>query len=262
MIINPKNPDFWTVTTSLFPRSWFYAAICSPVHFQIPFRFHGWYQEFKTKRLFHPDHPENFQTNGLKVTNGTLRQGICNTVGLFMAEANKGDVWAWRILKLLTTVLTFSWVMSAAWMVFQVRLAFWLIWSWKDHFLLWQETYLYRRKHEDIFHWRYWRSFLMPWMEVVNVRNRKTDISALEKPIAYTKDTTDKPTSFKVSVIIGYGSPNKSKSHYSHIAALGAGYSPELKCKVITGSSNFKKFCHLWLSWLLINTNLKNKNTF
>eukprot|EP00171_Calliarthron_tuberculosum_P016404 IDg16404t1 len=89
MKFNPKNPDF--VNRDRFVLS---AGHGSMLQYALLYLF-GYesvklddLKQFRQFQSVTPGHPENFETKGIEVTTGPLGQGICNAVGIAMAEAH------------------------------------------------------------------------------------------------------------------------------------------------------------------------------
>lgn len=170
-----------------------------------------------------PGHPENFETEGVEVTTGPLGQGICNGVGLAMAEAhlaarfNKPDC---EIIDHYTYVIlgdgcNMEGVSGEAC-------------SLGGHLGLGKLIALYDDNHISIdgstdisFTEDVSKRFEAYGWHVQHVENGNTDLDAIAQAIEKAKAVTDKPSLIKVTTTIGFGSPNKANSHDVHGAALG-----------------------------------------
>ena len=170
-----------------------------------------------------PGHPENFETLGVEVTTGPLGQGICNAVGLAMAEAhlaarfNKPDC-------TLVDHYTYAILGDGCNMEGVSGEAC----SLAGHLGLGKLIALYDDNHISIdgstdiaFTEDVSKRFEAYGWHVLHVEDGNTDLSAIAKAIAEAKQVTDKPTMIKVTTTIGYGSPNKADTSGVHGAALG-----------------------------------------
>ena len=171
-----------------------------------------------------PGHPENFMTPGVEVTTGPLGQGICNGVGLAVAEAhlaarfNKPDA---TIVDHYTYVIlgdgcNMEGISGEAC-------------SFAGHQGLGKLIALYDDNHISIdgstdiaFTEDVSKRFEAYGWHVLHVTEGNTDLEAIAKAIAEAKAVTDKPSMIKVTTTIGYGSPNKQNTADVHGAALGA----------------------------------------
>ncbi len=170
-----------------------------------------------------PGHPENFETAGIEVTTGPLGQGICNGVGLAMAEAhlaakfNKPDC---------TLVDHYTYVIMGDGCNMEGVSG--EACSLAGHLGLGKLIALYDDNHisidgstdvsftEDVSK----RYEAYDW-HVLHVENGNTDLDGIAKAIEAAKAVTDKPTLIKVTTTIGYGSPNKQNTAGVHGAMLG-----------------------------------------
>ena len=170
-----------------------------------------------------PGHPENFETLGVEVTTGPLGQGICNAVGLAMAEAhlaarfNKPDC-------TLVDHYTYAILGDGCNMEGVSGEAC----SLAGHLGLGKLIALYDDNHISIdgstelaFTEDVSKRFEAYGWHVLHVEDGNTDLSAIAKAIEEAKQVTDKPTMIKVTTTIGYGSPNKADTSGVHGAALG-----------------------------------------
>jgi len=170
-----------------------------------------------------PGHPENFVTEGIEVTTGPLGQGICNAVGLAMAEAhlaarfNKPDL---NIVDHHTYVILGDGCNMEGVSGEACSLA--------GHLGLGKLIALYDDNHISIdgstdlaFTEDVGKRFEAYGWQVLHVADGNTDLASIEQAIAAAKADTDRPTLIKVTTTIGYGSPNKANSHDVHGAALG-----------------------------------------
>mmetsp|Transcript_9517 Transcript_9517/g.28759 ORF Transcript_9517/g.28759 Transcript_9517/m.28759 type:complete len:724 (+) Transcript_9517:100-2271(+) len=170
-----------------------------------------------------PGHPENFETPGVEVTTGPLGQGICNAVGLAIAEKhmaaiyNKPDA---TIVDHYTYAIMGDGCLMEGISGEAASLA--------GHVGLGKLIALYDDNHISIdgnteiaFTEDVSKRFEAYGWHVINVVNGNTDLQAIEDAIKEAKSVTDKPSLLKVTTIIGYGSPNKSDSYSIHGAALG-----------------------------------------
>ncbi len=171
-----------------------------------------------------PGHPENFETEGVEVTTGPLGQGICNGVGLAMAEAhlaarfNKPDC---EIIDHYTYVIlgdgcNMEGVSGEAC-------------SLGGHLGLGKLIALYDDNHISIdgstdisFTEDVSKRFEAYGWHVQHVENGNTDLDAIAAAIEKAKAVTDQPSLIKVTTTIGFGSPNKANTHDVHGAALGS----------------------------------------
>ena len=170
-----------------------------------------------------PGHPENFETPGVEVTTGPLGQGICNGVGLAMAEAhlaarfNKPDC---TLVDHYTYVILGDGCNMEGVSGEACSLA--------GHLGLGKLIALYDDNHISIdgstdiaFTEDVSKRFEAYGWHVLHVEDGNTDLDAIAKAIAEAKTVTDKPTMIKVTTTIGYGSPNKADTSGIHGAALG-----------------------------------------
>jgi transketolase len=170
-----------------------------------------------------PGHPENFETPGVEVTTGPLGQGICNAVGLAMAEAhlaarfNKPDC-------TLVDHYTYAILGDGCNMEGVSGEAC----SLAGHLGLGKLIALYDDNHISIdgstdiaFTEDVGKRFEAYGWHVLHVANGNDDLDAIQKAIEAAKAVTDKPSLIKVTTTIGYGSPNKANTAGVHGAALG-----------------------------------------
>jgi transketolase len=170
-----------------------------------------------------PGHPENFVTAGVEVTTGPLGQGICNGVGLAIAEAhmaakyNKPDA---QLVDHYTYVILGDGCNMEGISGEACSLA--------GHLGLGKLIALYDDNHISIdgstevaFTEDVSKRFEAYGWHVLHVPNGNDDLAGIAKAIEQAKAVTDKPTMIKVTTIIGYGSPNKSNTAGIHGAALG-----------------------------------------
>ncbi len=170
-----------------------------------------------------PGHPENFVTAGVEVTTGPLGQGICNGVGLAIAEAhmaakyNKPDA---QLVDHYTYVILGDGCNMEGISGEACSLA--------GHLGLGKLIALYDDNHISIdgstevaFTEDVSKRFEAYGWHVLHVPNGNDDLAAIAKAIEQAKAVTDQPTMIKVTTIIGYGSPNKSNTAGIHGAALG-----------------------------------------
>ncbi|URR36763.1 transketolase [Thermosynechococcus sp. HN-54] len=171
-----------------------------------------------------PGHPENFETPGVEVTTGPLGQGICNAVGLAVAEAhlaarfNKPDI---KLVDHYTYVIlgdgcNMEGVSSEAC-------------SLAGHWGLGKLIALYDDNHISIdgstdiaFTEDVCKRFEAYGWHVQHVPDGNTDLAGIAKAIEAAKAVTDKPSLIKVTTTIGYGSPNKANTAGVHGTALGS----------------------------------------
>ncbi|HEY9619224.1 MAG TPA: transketolase, partial [Crinalium sp.] len=170
-----------------------------------------------------PGHPENFETLGVEVTTGPLGQGICNGVGLAIAEAhmaakfNKPDS---TLVDHYTYVILGDGCNMEGVSGEACSLA--------GHLGLGKLIALYDDNHISIdgstdvsFTEDVSKRFEAYGWHVQHVEDGNTDLGAIAKAIEAAKAVTDKPSLIKVTTTIGYGSPNKSNTADVHGAALG-----------------------------------------
>jgi transketolase len=222
--INPKNPTWFNRDRfvlsaghgSMLQYALMYLAGFDSVTIDDIKQFRQWGS--KT-----PGHPENFETPGIEVTTGPLGQGICNGVGLAMAEAhlaatfNKPDA---TIVDHYTYVILGDGCNMEGVSGEACSLA--------GHLGLGKLIALYDDNHISIdgdtsvsFTEDVGKRFEAYGWHVQEVPNGDTDLDAIQKAIEVAKSVTDKPSLIKVRTTIGYGSPNKANTAGVHGAALG-----------------------------------------
>ncbi|MGA7933803.1 MAG: transketolase [Kovacikia sp.] len=170
-----------------------------------------------------PGHPENFETEGVEVTTGPLGQGICNGVGLAIAEAhlaakyNKSDL---KLVDHYTYVILGDGCNMEGVSGEACSLA--------GHLGLGKLIALYDDNHISIdgstdvsFTEDVSKRFEAYGWHVQHVADGNTDLEAIQKAIEVAKTVTDKPSLIKVTTIIGYGSPNKQNTADAHGSVLG-----------------------------------------
>ncbi|MFG6103228.1 transketolase [Leptothoe sp. EHU-05/26/07-4] len=170
-----------------------------------------------------PGHPENFETPGVEVTTGPLGQGICNGVGLAMAEAHL----AARFNKPDSTLVDhYTYVIlgdgcnmegvsgEACSLAGHLGLGKLIAFYDDNHISIDGSTDI--AFTEDVS-----KRFEAYGWHVLHVEDGNTDLEAIAKAIEEAKKVTDKPTMIKVTTTIGYGSPNKADTSGVHGAALG-----------------------------------------
>eukprot|EP00210_Caulerpa_lentillifera_P003774 g3606.t1 len=172
-----------------------------------------------------PGHPENFETEGIEVTTGPLGQGICNAVGLALAEANLAARFNKPDLPPIVDHYTYCIVGDGCNMEGISNEACSLAghWGLGKLICLYDDNKISIDGHTDIaFTEDVSARFESLGWHVLHVEDGNHDLNSLRAAIETAKSVKDKPTMIKVSTLIGYGSPNKANSHDAHGAPLGA----------------------------------------
>jgi transketolase len=180
-------------------------------------------KQFRQWESTTPGHPENFETLGVEVTTGPLGQGICNGVGLAIAEAhlaakfNQPDC---TLVDHYTYVILGDGCNMEGVSGEACSLA--------GHLGLGKLIALYDDNHISIdgstdiaFTEDVSKRFEAYGWHVLHVEDGNTDLDAIARAIDTAKSVTDKPSLIKVTTTIGYGSPNKADTAGVHGAALG-----------------------------------------
>jgi transketolase len=224
MRFNPKNPNW--VNRDRFVLS---AGHGSMLQYALMYLF-GYdsvtlddIKQFRQWGSCTPGHPENFETPGVEVTTGPLGQGICNGVGLAMAEAhlaatyNKPDC---TLIDHYTYVILGDGCNMEGVSGEACSLA--------GHLGLGKLIALYDDNHISIdgdttisFTEDVGKRFEAYGWHVIEVPDGDTNLDAIARAITSAKAVTDQPSMIKVRTTIGYGSPNKANTAGVHGAALG-----------------------------------------
>lgn len=224
MTFNPKNPNF--VNRDRFVLS---AGHGSMLIYSLLYLY-GYdsvnmddLQNFRQLGSRTPGHPENFETAGVEVTTGPLGQGVCNAVGIAMAEAHIAATYNKPGFDLVDNY-TYA-IMGDGCVMEGISGE---ACSLAGHLGLGKLIVLYDDNNISIdgntdisFTEDVGKRYEAYGWQVINVPNGNVDTDAIAKAIEDGKACTDKPTLIKVTTMIGFGSPNKSDSHDSHGAALG-----------------------------------------
>jgi transketolase len=224
MRFNPKNPNW-------FNRDRFVLSAGHGCMLQYALLYLTGYEsvtlddikQFRQWGATTPGHPENFETPGVEVTTGPLGQGICNGIGLAMAEAhlaarfNKPDA---EIVDHYTYVILGDGCNMEGVSGEACSLA--------GHLGLGKLIALYDDNHISIdgstdiaFTEDVSKRFEAYGWHTLHVEKGNTDLDAIAKAIEEAKAVTDKPTMIKVTTTIGYGSPNMADTAGVHGSPLG-----------------------------------------
>ena len=170
-----------------------------------------------------PGHPENFITNGIEVTTGPLGMGICNAVGLALAEKhlagrfNKPDC---EIVDHYTYSIMGDGCNMEGMSGEGASLA--AHWGLGKLIAFYDDNSISIDGHTDIsFTEDVCARYEAYGWHVQHVQDGNTDLDAIRDAINKAK-ADPRPSLIKVTTLIGYGSPNKSNSHDVHGAPLGA----------------------------------------
>lgn len=224
MRFNPKNPQW-------FNRDRFVLSAGHGCMLQYALLYLAGYdsvtiediKEFRQWGSHTPGHPENFETAGIEVTTGPLGQGICNGVGLAVAEAhlaakfNKPDA---TLVDHYTYVILGDGCNMEGISGEACSLA--------GHWGLGKLIALYDDNHISIdgstdiaFTEDVSKRFEAYGWHVQHVADGNNNLEAIAAAIEAAKAVTDKPSMIKVTTTIGYGSPKKAGTAGVHGAALG-----------------------------------------
>jgi transketolase len=187
---------------------------------------------FRTVDSRTPGHPESHDTVGIEVTTGPLGQGICNAVGLAMAQAHTAACFNKEGFE-ISNNYTYCFLGDGCLMEGVSSEAS----SLAGHLQLGNLIAIYDDNHisidgdtavaftEDVV--KRYESY--GW-HVLVVDNGDTDLDAIDNAIKEAQKVTDKPTIIKLRTTIGYGSLHQG-THGVHGSTLKADDIKQLKEK-------------------------------
>merc|ERR1719231_368916 len=224
MNFNPKNPDWFNRDRFVLSAGHGSMLIYSLLHLT---GFDSVAKEdlmsFRQLDSKTPGHPENFMTKGVEVTTGPLGQGICNAVGLAVAEAhlaarfNKPDC---KVVDHYTYCIMGDGCNMEGVSGEGASLAG--HWGLGKLIVFYDDNHISIHGHTDIsFTEDVSKRFEAYGWHVQHVEDGNTDLDAIREAINNAK-ADPRPSMIKVTTLIGYGSPNKANTHDVHGAPLGA----------------------------------------
>lgn len=170
-----------------------------------------------------PGHPESFVTEGVEVCTGPLGQGICNAVGMAIAETNLAANYneaEFSVFDHYTYVLCGDGCLQegvsgeACSLAGHLGLGKLIVLYDDNNITIDGETEL--SFTEDV--GKRYESY--GW-QVLSVDDVSKSLDDLRAAIKAAKEEKDKPTIIKIKTLIGYGSPSKQGSEAAHGAPLG-----------------------------------------
>lgn len=167
-------------------------------------------------------HPENILTPGVEVTTGALGQGICNAVGMALAETHLAAIYN-RPGHEVIDHRTFCIVGDGCLMEGISYEACSLAGHWKlgKLIVLYDDNSISIEGSTDLaFTESVCTRFKAQGWHVQKVENGNTDIQSLNTAIVAAKAVQDKPSLIIVSTTIGYGTPTLSGTASIHGACL------------------------------------------
>jgi transketolase len=184
--------------------------------------------QFRTLGSKTPGHPESFVTDGIEVCTGPLGQGICNAVGLAMAETHlaatyntKTPDYDYKLFDNYTYVICGDGCLQegisgeASSLAGHLGLGKLIVFYDDNSITIDGKTSLSFtedvQKRYEAYGWH-----------VQQVDDVVSQLDDLRTAVENAKQVTDKPSMIACKTIIGYGSPNKANSHGVHGAPLGA----------------------------------------
>lgn len=182
-----------------------------------------------------PGHPENILTPGVEVTTGALGQGICNAVGMALAESHLSSVYN-RPGHNIIDHYTFCIVGDGCLMEGISYEACSLAGHWKlgKLIVLYDDNSISIEGSTDLaFTEDVCTRFLAQGWHVQHVADGNTGIQCLNSAILSAKAVLDRPSFIKVSTTIGYGMPTLSGTAAIHGPCLDK--EEILKAKEILG---------------------------
>lgn len=165
--------------------------------------------EFRKLGSRAPGHPENILTPGVEVTTGALGQGICNAVGMALAESHLSSVYN-RPGHDIIDHYTFCVVGDGCLMEGISYEACSLAGHWKlgKLIVLYDDNSISIEGSTDLaFTEDVCTRFIAQGWHVQHVADGNTDLQSLNSAILSAKAVLDRPSLIKVSTIIGYGTP-------------------------------------------------------
>lgn len=164
---------------------------------------------FRTLGSRAPGHPENVLTPGVEVTTGALGQGICNAVGMALAESHLSTVYN-RPGHNIIDHYTFCIAGDGCLMEGISYEACSLAGHWKlgKLIILYDDNSISIEGSTDLaFTEDVCTRFLAQGWHVQHVPDGNNDIQSLNNAILSAKAILDKPSLIKVTTTIGYGTP-------------------------------------------------------
>jgi transketolase len=222
MRFNPKNPDWYNRDRFVLSAGHGSALLYSLLHltgYDLPM---DQLKQFRQWESITPGHPEYRDTPGVEITTGPLGQGVANSVGMAIAEANlaarfnkPGD----EIIDHYTYCLAGDGCLmegiasEAASLAGHLGLGKLIMLYDDNHITLSAATHLAftedRQKRFEAYGWH---------TLVVKDGN---NLSEIDKAITAAKKVKDKPSILLVHTTIGFGSPHKQGTFGSHGSPLG-----------------------------------------
>ena len=175
-------------------------------------------KQFRQENSITPGHPENFCTPGVEVSTGPLGQGICNAIGMAMAEKHLEAVYGSAVVNHHTYVLCGDGCLQegvsseASSLAGHLGLGKLIVFYDDNKITIDGDTSLSFTedvaKRYEAYNWH------------VQTVDDVNDLAALRAATQAAQAETNRPSIIKVRTIIGHGS-SKQGSHKVHGAPLG-----------------------------------------
>lgn len=170
-------------------------------------------------------HPENSVTRGVEVTTGALGQGICNAVGIALAESHLASIYNREDAPALIDHYTYCIVGDGCLMEGIASEACSLAGHWRlgKLIVLYDDNKISIDGSTDLAFTEdvvsRFRAYRWHCLEVLDGDH---DLRSIDLAIEEAKSVKDMPSLIKVRTTIGYGAPTKSGTKTAHGSCLGA----------------------------------------
>eukprot|EP00188_Purpureofilum_apyrenoidigerum_P000191 Plantae.Rhodophyta-Purpureofilum_apyrenoidigerum.ctg10741.p1 GENE.Plantae.Rhodophyta-Purpureofilum_apyrenoidigerum.ctg10741~~Plantae.Rhodophyta-Purpureofilum_apyrenoidigerum.ctg10741.p1 ORF type:complete len:765 (-),score=139.62 Plantae.Rhodophyta-Purpureofilum_apyrenoidigerum.ctg10741:156-2249(-) len=171
-----------------------------------------------------PGHPENYITPGVEVMTGALGQGICNAVGMALAEKHLAGTYNQPDAPKVVDHFTYCIVGDGCLMegISSEACSLAAHWQLGKLIVLYDDNSISIDGSTDIaFTEDVAARYRAYGWHVLEVNDGNEDIAAIDDAISAAKLENRRPSLIKVRTTIGYGAPTKAGECKAHGAALG-----------------------------------------